>query len=183
MKKLIMFSLVACAAIAVNAANVNWKLTGWYAPTASAEGSVTGPTSGTALTTANTTFSLYVVDYSSGSAGADVAVPGASVTLTDGMMSQVTLFTQDDAVTMRDTYGNNGTLYLKLVATYSDGSYDYKYESTVSQSLKNITSQAKSYNFQGYVANGWTATAVPEPTSGLLMLVGLAGLALRRKRA
>lgn len=28
---------------------------------------------------------------------------------------------------------------------------------------------------------GWTA--VPEPTSGLLMLVGLAGLALRRKRA
>lgn len=31
---------------------------------------------------------------------------------------------------------------------------------------------------------GWTAVSdVPEPTSGLLMLVGLAGLALRRKRA
>ena len=30
----------------------------------------------------------------------------------------------------------------------------------------------------------WTATAaVPEPTSGLLMLLGFAGLALRRKRA
>ena len=29
----------------------------------------------------------------------------------------------------------------------------------------------------------WTAVAVPEPTSGLLMLVGLAGLALRRRRA
>ncbi len=29
----------------------------------------------------------------------------------------------------------------------------------------------------------WTTAAVPEPTSGLLMLVGLAGLALRRRRA
>ena len=32
-------------------------------------------------------------------------------------------------------------------------------------------------------AGAWTAVAVPEPTSGLLMLVGLAGLALRRRRA
>ena len=33
-----------------------------------------------------------------------------------------------------------------------------------------------------FSAGGWY-TAVPEPTSGLLMLVGLAGLALRRRRA
>ena len=35
---------------------------------------------------------------------------------------------------------------------------------------------------QGVLGSG-TFTAVPEPTSGLLMLVGLAGLALRRRRA
>ena len=31
--------------------------------------------------------------------------------------------------------------------------------------------------------NGWATAAVPEPTSGLLLLLGVAGLALKRKRA
>ena len=34
----------------------------------------------------------------------------------------------------------------------------------------------------GYAGGAWY-TAVPEPTSGLLMLLGMAGLALKRKRA
>ena len=34
----------------------------------------------------------------------------------------------------------------------------------------------------GYAGAGWY-TAAPEPTSGLLMLLGMAGLALKRKRA
>ena len=40
-------------------------------------------------------------------------------------------------------------------------------------------------NFMTAVPAGWTVSgsAVPEPTSGLLMLLGMAGLALRRKRA
>ena len=40
-------------------------------------------------------------------------------------------------------------------------------------------------NTHGYQASdkGWVAAAVPEPTSGLLLLLGVAGLALKRKRA
>jgi len=36
-------------------------------------------------------------------------------------------------------------------------------------------------NAHGYASGGWTAA--PEPTSGLLLLFGMAGLALKRKRA
>ena len=36
-------------------------------------------------------------------------------------------------------------------------------------------------NTHGYASGGWTAA--PEPTSGLLLLLGMAGLALKRKRA
>ena len=42
-----------------------------------------------------------------------------------------------------------------------------------------LTLTATTFTNSGTIA----ATAVPEPTSGLLMLVGLAGLALRRRRA
>ena len=45
------------------------------------------------------------------------------------------------------------------------------------------TSQAAAMDISaGYSGAGWY-TAVPEPTSGLLMLLGMAGLALRRRRA
>ena len=44
------------------------------------------------------------------------------------------------------------------------------------------TATSANHGNASYSAAGWYQ-AVPEPTSGLLMLVGLAGLALRRRRA
>ena len=42
----------------------------------------------------------------------------------------------------------------------------------------------KSFNIGSQAANTtWSTVAVPEPTSGILLLLGMAGLALKRKRA
>ena len=56
--------------------------------------------------------------------------------------------------------------------------YLSEFAGTSSQSLK-FGSQSTA----SQAAGAWTSVNVPEPTSGLLMLLGMAGLALRRKRA
>ena len=75
------------------------------------------------------------------------------------------------------------------VSTLSVGaSYDFYYTMTDSNGnvftstvQKNIAIQANSTPTINFGAGG--AWAVPEPTSGLLLLLGVAGLALKRKRA
>lgn len=46
-----------------------------------------------------------------------------------------------------------------------------------------VTYYADFLNSTPVTQSSWSTMAVPEPTSGLLMLLGMAGLALRRRRA
>ena len=55
---------------------------------------------------------------------------------------------------------------------------------TLSFSDNKLPSQLAAMNASaGYKGAGWYTQSVPEPTSGLLMLIGMAGLALCRRRA
>ena len=74
------------------------------------------------------------------------------------------------------------------MANYQDDNWDYSaatIESTVTGVL--VVDGSGSTQFaQDKTTSSWTvsgAVAVPEPTSGLLLLLGVAGLALRRRRA
>ena len=49
--------------------------------------------------------------------------------------------------------------------------------------LSNDSALNRSISFGSQAAATWNTVAVPEPTSGLLLLLGMAGLALKRKRA
>lgn len=80
------------------------------------------------------------------------------------------------------------TPYYGLVITAydpdKDGTMDYYIANKATASINTAGTNATVTNLaKPSGVTGWTSASVPEPTSGLLMLVGLAGLALRRKRA
>ena len=182
MKKLLIIA-VAMAAVAANAATFNWKTTStgkiYEAGTTTLLGSATaylfdaGKVSqaavlaafdaGTAIST------LAYADTTSVASGAiaqkafDVPTGYSSGDTFDGYFALVV----DDSIYI----GPNSA-----VETPSTGSKALSFNAKAS-------SQAAALDISGgYAGAGWY-TAVPEPTSGLLMLLGMAGLALRRRRA
>lgn len=87
-------------------------------------------------------------------------------------------------------FANGSTYYVSAVIKANDGSASW--EAALASFTVGATGDA-TINFttgagfdvagQKWSAAGWQTQDVPEPTSGLLMLLGVAGLALRRKRA
>ena len=179
MKKLIIAVFAAMLGIAANAAAVEWSMTG---------------ISNSPDATKAAGWAVYVMDASTFDTfatltGSDIATYAAD----NAIYSGATVSARGGAINATIKNGNfsaNDTVSSYLVvfnnATAADATY-YAYTEA-----KNVTINAggsdASIAFGAFDAatsttGGWQTTAVPEPTSGLLMLVGLAGLALRRRRA
>ena len=185
MKKLMILAAVACASVLAHGAAANWK--------ASASGIYNGTGSDADSALYNGTALLFDAAVTSQSALYDVISGGTAIssstagyvgsaTVADGAFGGVTFSNGDQG-------GGSYTYYFVIV----DG--DKAYFSNEKSATANATATAKNVGFSsqsGSVAlpsgttfagaGKWSAT-VPEPTSGLLMLVGLGALALRRRRA
>ena len=185
MKKLIMaFAVAACATMA-QASVVKWS-----------SGTVTF--GGTKL--GNQTVSLYLVGVS-GQADVlfDTRTTANAPAAKKGQLSS-------DVGTGQAAYDYNSTLAgggfvtgggtdagreYYMVITYNDGTKDYTYTSSAvaSTGLTSTSLGSVAFTFTDTTStvagtkNAWVAAPVPEPTSGLLVLVGFGALALRRRRA
>ena len=198
MKKLLMALGVVAIAASANAAAVTW-VSGVLKTPASSEGgwSTSNIASGSAagyfwVIDAATYNSLYNADVETMIGNvmgkyASIDTVNKKVTITDTSYKTPTANTT--SITYKDDggYAAGDTAYAAMIFTYTQGGEDFyianvgSWEFTAAQN-KSMTSMATNLGGAGGAAlGGWQS--VPEPTSGLLMLLGVAGLALRRRRA
>lgn len=172
MKKLtLMLTIVAMAGIA-QAAAFKWSTGALTAP--NADGSVGTTSAASATGTWLASISLY----------SDAACTTAIEGLTGNTSSTVNVMGSNIAGTFSGAtfaYDNTTLYYAVLELSYTtDAGVQTLTTDVVSTTLK--TTGNTTLNFSTAISNA-TWTAVPEPTSGLLLLLGMAGLALKRKRA
>ena len=193
MKKLIIGAVAVLAAVSVNAAAVTWQ-----------SGVVFGPSDANGTLVANSAYRLadsataamYVFAIADATEYAKVQADGVYATYGDKLgtaaASTSTHTSYKFANLTTDGYAASSTAYAAILITYTDGDgKDWWLENTAAVAINDLGGDTSLGNLARYVgglsSNGqiasWSTAAVPEPTSGLLMLVGLAGLALRRKRA
>ena len=196
MKKLMIAIATIAMAVGVQAATITWG-SGVFKTPADANGGwgtanvASGSVKGYLW---SVTEAAYTAMYSADVGTMMSNVLGEYATVTDGKITGV----KDDsiaplanttAITLRDTvtYNAGDTAYAVLLYTYTDASGNDFYIANVgewefgSSASKTMPNMAINLGGTGTALGGWQS--VPEPTSGLLMLLGMAGLALRRKRA
>ena len=192
MKKLMIALAVAAVGIAANAANVTWNVgnIAGCGTDATAEGYIAYFLMAADSTGAASAKLWSVADAETAAAKKDASAfashaMSAAKSVDDEGSARSAKLTSYASSWVSPEYGNfyavifnadsiaDATHYMIVGGAEADGSLKLSFGTATAN-------QTASLNASG---GTWTAAAVPEPTSGLLMLLGMAGLALRRRRA
>lgn len=183
MKKFLIIMAMVLIASAVNAASVNWS-----------GANVKPDPDGNAATS----YTIYLVDanvISSGDLAGQIAAGNLSSLQGDAVVATTTGLAQGDGGVGRwattaslppsYTNGDGYTFYTIILNNGLDSATQYM---VTAEQTWNIPEAAGnlSMDFGSQAENNWVAIPikpVPEPTSGLLIMLGVAALALKRKKA
>ncbi len=187
MKKMMMVAVAIAFTAVAQAASVNWKIgSGVVTPSEAGSASAGRASYYTALV-----FTADQLD---------------AVTAALGSVANGGDFTSFNAITPKSQYqatkagtfsgrvdgveGESASIFTVIFDTQATGdaitsATHYQVSSAISQSTYTPPATATTAEFTAAsIGNDWTAiNAAPEPTSGLLLLLGMAGLALKRKQA
>ena len=192
MKKLILAAAVIGAAVATQAASVNWDSAKLFTA-ATAEGgfsatAIKGAATGYLFTLTASEYDRFLADYT-----ANGNMKSVYEAYTKGTLGTAAGTASSGSRTSAVSFGTEATVgdtvYGAIIYTYHDATLDKDfYIANIATGTVGAESGLTLGNLgthflgqdTGTATGGWSA--VPEPTSGLLLLLGVAGLALRRKQ-